>query len=432
MTYKETLDFLYQNLPMYQRTGKAAYKADLDNTIELDKFLGHPHRSFKSIHIAGTNGKGSVSHMLASALQHNGFKTGLYTSPHLLDFRERIRVDGKPIPENRVVTFVDSIEEIIPKINPSFFEITVAMAFDHFAKEEVDVAIIETGLGGRLDSTNIITPGLSVITNISMDHMDFLGSEIEQIAAEKAGIIKPGVPVVIGDTDSALLPVFEHIARKKGSPLFKSTDARGFKFLTQSVQGHAIYRFIITADQSEEQWELDLLGEYQKGNLLTTLCVLDLLKREGWSLDNEEIASGLASITKSTGLRGRWEILGANPKIICDTAHNDEGVRAVMTQLLHVPAKKLHIIWGMVDDKAPETILPLLPQDAEYYFTRASIPRALDAKILLEKAAAAGLKGNAFPDVRRAIEAAQQNAETDDVIFIGGSTFVVSDALEVF
>lgn len=429
MNYAETLEFLYNKLPMYQRSGKAAYKANLDNTIALDNFLGNPHNSFRTIHVAGTNGKGSVSHMLAAALQQNGYKTGLYTSPHLLDFRERIRIDGEPIPEQQVTSFVASAQNIIQQISPSFFEITVAMAFNHFAGEKVDIAVIETGMGGRLDSTNIITPEISVITNISLDHMEFLGNSIEEIATEKAGIIKAGVPVVIGDACGVSMEVFKRITLERKAPLVSSGLERKPILTTQSMQGKVTHRFQNLGKNSQEQWETDLRGEYQKYNLITALAVLDLLHKKGYQLDKDDTSRGLGNISMSTGLRGRWEIMGSNPMLIADTAHNEDGIRAVMEQLSNTAAKRLHIIWGMVNDKSSDKILPLLPHDADYYFTKASIPRALDETDLKNRAHQAKLDGLAYPDVKSAVEAASRNADAEDVIFIGGSTFVVADAL---
>ncbi len=432
MNYKETLDFLYNKLPMFQRIGKAAYKANLDNTLELDREFGHPHRLFKSIHVAGTNGKGSVSHMLASIFQASGYKTGLYTSPHLLDFRERIRVNGKAIGEEDIIRFVSKIEASVNTLNPSFFEITVAMAFDYFANQKVDIAIIETGLGGRLDSTNIITPEVSVITNISLDHTEFLGNSLHEIATEKAGIIKKNVPLVIGSCDPELLSVFETVAAKNTCELYKSADTRVFKYQTISIENHSIIRFENTNSKLDESWEIDLLGNYQQENLSTTLQIIDVLINKGWTLPDQKVSKGLLTIAESTGLRGRWEILGANPKIIGDTAHNEAGIREVVKQLSREPAKKLHIIWGMVNDKSLDTILPLLPTNAEYYFTAASIPRALDAKTLGKKGNSTGLKGGVYPDVKSSIEAAINKSDKKDLIFIGGSTFVVADALKYF
>lgn len=432
MNYKETLDFLYNNLPMYQRMGKAAYKANLDNTLKLDKALGHPHRSFKSIHVAGTNGKGSVSHMLASVFQASGYKTGLYTSPHLLDFRERIRLNGKPIGEDEVSKFVNSIKPSIKTLDPSFFEITVAMAFDYFARQKVDIAIIETGLGGRLDSTNIITPEVSVITNISIDHTEFLGTSLHEIAAEKAGIIKPGVPVLLGSCNPDLYPVFETVAAKNSCRLFKSSDTREFKYRMETIENRSMIRFRNKENKLDESWEIDLLGSYQQENLSTALKVIDLMNEIGWKLPVHKVSEGLLTIAKSTGLRGRWEILGANPKIVGDTAHNEAGIREVVKQLKHIPAKRLRIIWGMVNDKSLESILPLLPVNAEYYFTAASIPRAMNALTLSEKGNSFGLEGKVFTDVGSAIEASLSDADKEDVIFIGGSTFVVADALKYF
>lgn len=428
----ETLDFLYHKLPMYQRTGKAAYKANLDNTIRLDKALKNPHKSFKSIHIAGTNGKGSVSHMLASALQANGYSCGLYTSPHLLDFRERIRVNGKMIDKAAVTNFVNEMQPLIEEINPSFFEITVAMAFDYFRKCKVDIGIIETGLGGRLDSTNIIRPEISIITNISRDHTEFLGEKIEEIAAEKAGIIKPGVPLVTGSTDQTVLNILESKALQAGSKTYIAANSRKFKFQTETLEQKSLIRFhnMNKGEETEESWEIDLLGAYQKDNLSTCLITLELLKEKGWKLNKELCRKGLSSISKTTGLRGRWEIIGVNPKTICDTAHNEDGIREVMQQLNMQAAKKLHIIWGMVNDKSPESILPILPRQASYYFTRASIPRAMDPGLLAKKAKKLGLEGSVFPDVGSALRSARKQAGKNDVIFIGGSTFVVADALQ--
>jgi dihydrofolate synthase / folylpolyglutamate synthase len=432
MNYRETLDFLFSSLPMFQRTGGAAYKANLDNTIALDTVLDHPHRRFKTVHVAGTNGKGSVSHMLASILQEAGYKTGLYTSPHLVDFRERIRINGLMIGEVEVVDFVCRIRKEIERIQPSFFEMTVAMAFDHFAREEVDIAIIETGMGGRLDSTNIITPLLSLITSIAMDHAEFLGDTEVLIAREKGGIIKPGVPVIIGPNSDEVYGVFSEIAAASESRLLLSDRLREFRFQTFSADQTAFYHFHNRLSGRPEVIRSDLAGTYQHENIGLVLAAAGLLSDAGWDLPESALGAGLLNVQKNTGLRGRWEILGNNPRIIADTAHNEEGVRAVMQQLQQVPARKLHIVWGMVGDKPVEKIVGLLPEDAVYYFTRPSIPRAMPVERLVAGAGAAGLKGESFPTVADAYAAAVHAAGRDDTIFIGGSTFVVADLLQTF
>ncbi len=431
MTYQEAIDFLFSSLPMYQRSGAAAYKANLDNTLALDASFGHPHRQFRSVHIAGTNGKGSVSHSLASVLQAAGYKTGLYTSPHLLDFRERIRINGEMIPEENVSSFVSEHRDLIDRIKPSFFEMTVAMAFDYFARQKVDIAVVETGMGGRLDSTNIITPVLSVITNISMDHTAFLGDTPALIAVEKAGIIKEGIPVVIGESDPQTDPVFLAAAAKKNSHLTFAAGKYRFLYSTMNNEQKRIWRYH-SADQDQIHITTDLTGDYQEMNLKTILTAIEKLRDTGYTLNEEAVQKGLSQVCLNTGLRGRWEILGANPRIICDTAHNEAGIRQVFRQLEMLPKKKLHVVWGMVNDKDISHILPLLPADACWYFTRASIPRALDAEILRKQAAGAGLKGVAFDTVGLAVEAARAAAAPEDTIFIGGSTFIVADALPLF
>jgi dihydrofolate synthase / folylpolyglutamate synthase len=429
MNYKETLDFLYSQLPAYQRIGKAAYKANLDNTIVLDDYLGNPHRRFAAIHVAGTNGKGSVSHMLASVLSEAGFKTGLYTSPHLRDFRERIRIDGVMIPEEEVVAFVSEHIEKIMAVSPSFFEMTVALAFDYFARMEVDIAVIETGMGGRLDSTNIITPLLSVITNIGHDHMEFLGDTLEKVAGEKAGIIKPGVPVVIGERSDETAHVFEAAAKKNGSLL---SFADSFYECIQSPfsgaeegRGYTITRL---SDSLTMSGVTPLPGDYQSRNLVTLFQAIDSLNIR-FRPTNAQLIKGIASTREATGLLGRWQILGHDPLIICDTGHNKEGLVWVMKQLAGMKYEKLHMVIGVVNDKDLSSVLPLFPVEAAYYFTRASIPRALDEKVLEAEAGRYGLSGSSYGDVPSAYRAALCSAGKNDLIFVGGSTFVVAEVV---
>ncbi|PID92136.1 MAG: dihydrofolate synthase [Bacteroidetes bacterium] len=428
-SYQQVLDYLYAALPMYQRQGKAAYKANLDNSLRLDACLNHPHRRFKSLHVAGTNGKGSVSHMLASVLQEAGYRTGLYTSPHLLDFRERIKINGRCIEKTAVISFVREHHLLLEDIQPSFFEMTVAMAFDYFAREEVDVAVIETGLGGRLDSTNIIRPELSIITNISMDHMAFLGDHPAAIAREKAGIIKENTPVVCGPTSDETARIIAKEAQRRKSSLIKAGDLRSFRFVTTGMDDLHHFHFCERKKQLAETHSCDLGGLYQSENLSTALATIDQLQREGWQIDTGHVASGLAAVVKNTGLMGRWQCLGHNPRSLCDTAHNAAGVAQVMKQLLNLPFKNLHLVWGMVDDKDVEGLLRLLPPQARFYFTQASLPRAMDAEALSRIADAQGLKGQCIPGVAAAYHRAQQAATPDDLIFTGGSTFVVADLL---
>ncbi|MCP4311721.1 MAG: bifunctional folylpolyglutamate synthase/dihydrofolate synthase [Bacteroidetes bacterium] len=430
MNYRETIGFLFSSLPIYQREGKAAYKANLDNTHRLDKYFGHPHREFPVIHVAGTNGKGSVSHMLASVFTSAGYKTGLYTSPHLLDFRERIRINGKKVPEKMVIRFVDMNQEIIKEISPSFFEMTVAMAFDYFAREGVDIAIIETGMGGRLDSTNIAQPILSVITNISMDHSQFLGSTPGAIAREKGGIIKESVPLVLGETGKESKNVLLRMAEDKNAPVTLAPETFRAVFQTYNSDGTANFTQRNMAEDHMESYESDLAGHYQQENLSTVLSSIMLLREQGWKLPETALKEGLRSVCGTTGIMGRWQTVGANPRSICDTAHNSAGIRAVMDQVKKTPWKNLHIVWGMVSDKDTGSILPLLPDDASYYFTPSTVPRTLDAEKLRQEAATYGKKGDAFTSVHQAYRAARENAGADDMIFTGGSTFIVADLLE--
>jgi len=428
MNYDETVNFLFEQLPMYHRIGATAYKDNLDNSLALDEWLNHPHKKYKTIHVAGTNGKGSVSHIIASVLQEAGYRTGLYTSPHLLDFRERIKINGKMIPKENVISFVSENKEIIEKIKPSFFEMTVAMAFKHFADSEIDIAVIETGLGGRLDSTNIITPIASVITNISYDHVDLLGNTLQEIAREKAGIIKQGVPVIIGQLQEEVFQVFYEKAYLAEVPMYIADDT----YKTEITGVCAKYR-TINVYRNEEFYfaglKLPLLGDYQDKNLKTALKALTIIKESGFLIEPQAIINGIKNIIINTGLQGRWQILSSNPTIICDTGHNEDGIREIVLQLKKTDYKKLHIVFGVVKEKDLTRILNLLPQDAIYYFTNANIPRSLPAQELKEKAKKYKLKGEKFDTVQEAFNEAKKNAEVNDLIFIGGSTFVVAEVL---
>lgn len=429
MTYTETIDFLYSQLPVFHRIGKAAYKANLNNTLALDNHFGHPHHKFKSVHIAGTNGKGSVSHLIASVLQEAGYTTALYTSPHLKDYRERIRINGAMIPEAEVIAFVENNTGIIRSVNPSFFEMSVAMAFEYFAKEKVDIAVIETGLGGRLDSTNIITPLLSVITNIGHDHMDLLGDTLEKVAIEKAGIIKKNVPVIIGETLPETRNIFSERAALMESDLFFASEIYDC-ILQDPDMLSELRKFILRKRVSGEliTGESALMGDYQKNNLQIVISAVDILK-DHFHISGQNINDGIRKVILNTGLRGRWQILGRDPLIVCDTGHNIEGLEYVMNQIARIPKSALHMVIGFVRDKDLRALLSLFPGDATYYFTKASVPRALDEKILQSEALKFGLKGNIFPGVIDAFAAAKENALKDEMIFIGGSTFVVGEVL---
>ena len=431
MTYQETLDYLIEKLPMFQRTGPAAYKNTLQNTLELDERYGHPHQNFKTIHVAGTNGKGSVSHMLTSIMQEAGYKTGLYTSPHLKDFRERIRINGQMISEEMVVNWVDQFvkNNSLWKISPSFFELTVAMAFDYFAQQNVDIAIIEVGLGGRLDSTNIITPEISVITNIGLDHTNLLGNTLKEIAAEKAGVIKKNIPVVIGQKQKETQKVFEDKASLGSSPLFFADDEIQIDYSMVGIDCKQIMNVNSENRILFPDLKLDLLGTYQRKNVPAVLKVIELLQKQQWAIKDEHIYEGLANCSRNTGLLGRWQILGNNPLVVCDTGHNEDGIRAIVEQIKNTAYKKLHMVFGTVGDKDPEAILKLLPQDAIYYFTKSSIPRAMDEKVLAEKAKKAGLQGKSYPTVKSAFDTAIANASSNDLVFVGGSTFIVAEIL---
>jgi dihydrofolate synthase/folylpolyglutamate synthase len=428
MNYQETLDWMFSQLPMYQRIGAAAYKADLNNTIALLDLLGNPQNDFKSVHVAGTNGKGSTSHMLASIFQEAGYKTGLYTSPHLRDFRERIRINGAMIPEDRVTAFIEAHRSQFETMGLSFFEMTVGMAFDYFASEKVDIAIVEVGMGGRLDSTNLITPELSVITNIGLDHVQYLGDTLEKIAHEKAGIIKDGVPVVIGETQPETQPVFIETAEAHHSPIFFA-DQR-FDCDKIHIESHRMQQYDVWKDSELylEACSLPLMGNYQRKNLTTVMCAVDLL-RKPFQLDDDAIRDGIANVIRNTHLMGRWQILNDDPLTIADTGHNVDGIREVVLQLAEMSYNKLHFVLGMVNDKDIDHVLQLLPHHCEYYFCKADIPRGLDANILAQKAFDLGLRGKVYDSVRDAYQSAVNAAHFDDVVFVGGSNFIVAEVV---
>ena len=407
MTYPECLEYLYQQLPMYQRVGKAAYKADLGTTHALMDVLEHPYRGFKSVHIAGTNGKGSVSHMLASIFQEAGYKTGLYTSPHLVDFRERIRINGLMIPEEDVVDFVEHYQADFEQLGLSFFEWTVGLAFAHFKKQQVDIAIVEVGMGGRLDSTNVITPELSVITNIGMDHQQFLGNTLAKIAGEKGGIIKPGVPVVVGRRQDETVPVFEALADEHDNVLHFADDLETSPLAS------------------------GLRGNYQAENTHTVQIAAWLLDKRGWMLSDTAIEKGLAKVISNTGLRGRWETLQEHPKVICDVGHNQDGVQQIVAQLAKEQAPHLHLVLGFVSDKDVADVLALFPAGSKvsYYLCQASIPRAMPVEQLALLADQLQLNYSAHTTVKDAYDAALHASSREDVVFVGGSTFVVADLL---
>lgn len=406
MNYSETLDWMFGQLPMYQTQGASAYKEDLDNTILLANHLQNPEKEIKTIHVAGTNGKGSTSHFLASILQEAGYKTGLYTSPHLKDFRERIKINGQDISEDFVVDFITSHKSFFEENQLSFFEMTVGLAFDYFREEKVDIAIIEVGLGGRLDSTNIIAPLLSVITNIGLDHVQFLGNTLEKIASEKAGIIKSKTPVVIGEYTSETKPVYENKAKETQSEIFFASDL------------------------IEETYPSVLVGDYQIQNKKTVLQAIRVLQSQNqFEISEENIKNGFWNVVKNTNLQGRWQQLGTHPKIICDTAHNKHGLEIVMKQLSREEFDTLHIVLGMVNDKDLENVLPLFPKNANYYFCKPNIFRGLDSSILHQKASEFELNGKAFNSISEAYAAANRNASKNDFIYVGGSTFVVAEIL---
>lgn len=424
--YQQTIDYLFHRLPMYSRLGAAAFKSDLTNTITLCEAVGNPHLQFKSIHIAGTNGKGSSSHMLAAIMQTAGYNTGLYTSPHLKDFRERIKVNGEMVAESFVIDFTHRIKSLIEEIEPSFFEITVAMAFAWFAAKKVDIAVVEVGLGGRLDSTNIITPELAVITNIAYDHMNMLGNSLEEIAGEKAGIIKKGIPVVIGETLPETLPVFQQKAKEVGAPVFFAHEKRWIADWKQ--EKHELT--VTVADNhtdDRKDYRLDLSGLYQAKNLLTVLEAADILIAHKWQIAEKDIEKALLQVKKLTGLHGRWEVIHQHPFTVLDVGHNEDGIKQIARQLEHCDFQKLHIVIGMVKDKDISGVLALLPKFATYYFTKAQIPRALSENELAAKAKEFDLNGQAYTSVKEALQHAVDLAHQQDMILVCGSVFVVGE-----
>lgn len=423
MTYKEATEYLFNSVPMFQNVGGAAYKEGLYNTKVLDAHFGHPHRHYKTIHVGGTNGKGSCSHTLAAILQAAGYKTGLYTSPHLTDFRERIRVNGQMIPESEVVSFVENERAFFEPLHPSFFELTTALAFKYFAEAKVDVAVIEVGMGGRLDCTNIIEPDLSVITNISFDHTQFLGHTLAAIAGEKAGIIKTNTPVVVGETTDETRDVFLHKAMEMNSSIRFAEEEHEI-CSSRMENGFRIYK---TLHWNEIKGELG--GLCQEKNTATILAAVDELQKAGYAIRPENVCMGFENVCELTGLRGRWQQTGTSPLVVCDTGHNTGGIAYIAAQLLNLNARQLHVIIGMVNDKDIRGVLRLLPQSATYYFTKASVKRALDEHKLQELAREEGLEGSAWENVACAWKAARQNAKAEDAIFIGGSTFIVADFL---
>jgi len=429
MSYQQVLEFLFSKLPVYQRIGKAAYKNDLNNSIALDNYFGHPHRKYRTIHVAGTNGKGSVSHMIASVLQEAGYQVGLYTSPHLKDFRERIKVNGEMIFENEVVDFVKNHKAILELINPSFFEMTVALALNHFAMRNVEVAVIEVGLGGRLDSTNIIKPVLSVITNIGYDHMNLLGYTLEKIAAEKAGIIKKTIPVIIGESHSSTKQIFISRASESGSAISFADEWFLCEFERNGNHNDSRgYRITDQVNHVKFEGETGMTGDCQSENLKTVFSALSTLKGS-FNITDINIKAGIRNVIRNTGLKGRWQTLSSGPLTICDTGHNKEALEYSLAQIQGIKKSVLHIIIGFVDDKDLESVLPLFPTDAVYYFTKAPIPRALNEEILRTKAEAHGLFGQSYGDVKTALIDATKNASSSDLIFIGGSTFIVAEVI---
>ena len=429
MTYAETLDYLFNALPMFQRVGASAYKADLTNTLSLCEHLGNPQETFKTIHVAGTNGKGSTSHALASVFQAAGYKTGLYTSPHLKSFTERIRIDGKEITEEDVVEFVANNRAFLDQLQPSFFEMTVGMAFWYFAKEAVDIAVIEVGMGGRLDSTNVIHPELCVITTIGYDHTQFLGNTLPLIAGEKAGIIKEGVPVVISQTQKETQAVFSQQAAAKQAAIVFADQLWEVTKLPESedpsIQESA--NFKVRSSDGEFNLKFGLNGDYQRFNLPGILETVKQLRNQGWNLSDTALQVGLESISEQTGLKGRWQLLQLNPIILADTGHNEAGIGEVVNQLKKYSYSKLWMVIGMVNDKDISKVLDLLPKEATYIFCQASIPRAMDAHELARKGNEKGLIGQVIPTVSEALEFARKNASPDDLIFVGGSTFIVAE-----
>ena len=427
-TYREAVSYLLSQLPMYQRVGPKAFKTDLSNILQLCQNLQNPERGFQSIHIAGTNGKGSVSHILAAVLQKAGYKTGLYTSPHYKDFRERIKINGQCVTKEFVIAFLNKTLELTHEVKPSFFELSVAMAFNYFREQEVDIAVIETGLGGRLDSTNIIQPILSVITNIGYDHTQFLGDTLELIASEKAGIIKEATPVVIGESQKETREVFINAAKNKKAPIIFA-DRQLKVNLTSTGTQYSQAEINGLQDSSKKSLKVNLLGRYQAHNLTTALVALNELKKRNWSISEEALQGGLENIRKLTGFSGRMQILGSSPTVLVDSAHNREGMKMLIEEISFFPHKNLHVILATVNDKNPENILSLLPKKGDYYFSKAKIPRGMDAGILKKTAQSYGLTGNTYPSVKQAFESALKTAGKDDLILVCGSIFTVAEVL---
>lgn len=426
MNYSETLEYLYNRLPVFHQIGAAAYKPGLGNSIKMMKKLGNPHQKYSTIHVAGTNGKGSVSHFMAAILQSAGYKVGLYTSPHLVDFRERIRVNGEMIEHNFVIDFIEQHKSLFDTIQPSFFEATMAIAFDYFQKKNVDVAVIEVGLGGRLDSTNIISPVLSIITNIGLDHTEFLGKTLPEIAFEKAGIIKEKTPIIIGETNPETKPVFVEKAKELGAEITFADEKYKLSVVENSNEK------MIVQTENSELFEVGLFGNYQLKNISTVLASVEKLKKLGYTLDSENIHNGLKNVVKLTGLQGRWHVIQQNPTVILDTGHNLDGIKNIVVQLSKQRYNQLYMIFGMVDDKDIYSILPLLPKDADYFFTAAKTKRAISAEKLTEIGKREGLQGKMYESVKNAIENVLQIAQKNDLIFIGGSNYIVGEALEFF
>ena len=426
MTYDETVTYLFNCAPPFQQVGGAAYKEGLSTTIELDNHLGNPHKRFRTIHVAGTNGKGSTSHTLAAILQESGYKVGLYTSPHLIDFRERMRINGKPASKEYVIDFVERHRTFFEPLQPSFFELTTAMAFNYFAEQQVDIAIIEVGLGGRLDCTNIITPELCIITNISLDHTQFLGNTLQEIASEKAGIIKSGIPVVIGETTPETKEIFLRKAQENNTPItFAEEDA----LLSTAEPCENGYEYV---SKTFGKFTGELGGDYQKKNTNTILSAIEILRNKGFTITGDSLRKGFTNVCSLTGFMGRWQKIQDNPRVVCDAGHNIGGIKYIREQLERMKCKELRIVFGMVNDKDITSVLKMMPQNATYYFTQASIKRAMPAENLRSMAKGFGLTGNIYPTVSDALQAAINDSDNDDFIFIGGSCFIVADLLSAF
>ncbi|HSW68513.1 MAG TPA: folylpolyglutamate synthase/dihydrofolate synthase family protein [Bacteroidales bacterium] len=428
MNYAQSVEYIFSMLPMFHRIGAAAYKNDLSNITRLCSLLDNPQHKFRSIHIAGTNGKGSVSHLLASILQSAGYKTGLFTSPHLRDFRERIRIDGEMIPKSTVSAFISNLQVHLKEIQPSFFEMTTALAFSHFSKKKVDIAVIETGMGGRLDSTNVILPVLSVITNIGWDHMQFLGDTLEKIASEKAGIIKPKTPVVVGQSNREINPVFAAKAQQMAAQISFADERFAVEKQLQNINsGQSLYRVSEVGSQSYRLFYCPLSGDYQQKNLATVVQAIAELRRLGFDISDIAVQEGIRDVIIKTGFMGRWHVLSQTPLTICDVAHNADGLRVVVNQLNNLQFSNLHLVLGMVADKDIPSLLEILPKNGCYYFCKPDIPRGLDQQLLADAAKATGLSGNVYNSVKEAYRVARKKATVNDLIFITGSTFVVAE-----